>query len=105
MYATRVIAGLIAGAIGAVAGGVATAVVAFLLFGAWTLSPFPDTMGGRRYIIVSTTAFVVVFLPVMAAVFRALERAGLAGEPPITRNALGLSDRPTNSSDSGDQNR
>ena len=99
MYATRVIAGLVAGAIGAVAGGVAAAVVAFLLTGAWTL------MGGdRRYIIVSTTAFVVVFLSVMAAVFRVLERAGLAREPQESHNALGLSDRPTNSSDSGDQN-
>jgi len=105
MYATRVIAGLIAGAVGAVAGGAATAVVAFLLYGVWILAPLPETVGHRRYVIVSTTAFVVVFLPVMAAVFRGLERIGLAREPPTPHNTLGLSDRPTNSSDDGDQNR
>jgi hypothetical protein len=105
MYATRVIAGLIAGAIGAVAGGAATVVVAVLTYGTWIPFPFFDTGGNNRYILISTTAFLAVFLPVMASVFRALERTGLVGEPPVRQNALGLSDRPTYSSENDDPRR
>jgi hypothetical protein len=104
-YATRVIAGLIAGAIGAVAGAVATAVVAFLTYGVRPLSALFDTGGPKRYILLSTTAFVAAFLPVMAAVFRALERTGLVREPPDRQNTLGLFDRPTNASDDDNRRR
>jgi hypothetical protein len=41
----------------------------------------------------------------MAAVFRALERAGLVREPPIPHNTLGLTDRATQASEDGDQHR
>jgi hypothetical protein len=92
MYATRVIAGLIAGAAGAVAGLAAAAVVSFLLYGTWTFDPFPSPDVRRPYRL-SMAAFVVVFLPVMAAVFNALERTGFVAGPPERRNTLGLTDR------------
>jgi hypothetical protein len=92
MYATRVIAGLIAGAAGAVAGLAAAAVVSFLLYGDWTFDPFPAPDVHRRYRL-PMAAFVLVFLPVMAAVFKALERAGFVAGPPARRNTLGLTDR------------
>jgi hypothetical protein len=90
MYATRVIAGLLAGAIGAVAGAAATIVVAFLGYGTWTLVPFSSN--GTRTYRLSVAVFGIVFIPVMVAVFRQLERLRLVGEPPTSHNALGLSD-------------
>ena len=48
MYATRLIAGLIAGAIGAVAAGAAAALTGFLLYGGWTPDPCDDSGVGRR---------------------------------------------------------
>ena len=92
MYATRVIAGLIAGAAGAVAGLAAAAVVSFLLYGVWTFDPFPGPNARRPYRL-PMAVFVLVFLPVMAAVFKALERAGFVAGPPERRNTLGLTDR------------
>ncbi len=94
MYASRVIAGLVAGAIGAVAGFTAAAVVAYLTYGDWTFDPFPAPGVSRGYRL-SLVAFAVVFLPVMVAVFKTLERTGLVGDPPARQNTLGLTDRPT----------
>ena len=103
MYATRVIAGLIAGAVGAIAGLAAAALVAFLIYPDWPSDPFPASR--QQTYRLPIAVFVLVFMPVMAAVFRALERMGIVGEPPAAHNALGLSDRPADPVDGDDTRR
>ena len=90
MYATRVLAGLIAGALGTVAGGAAVAVAIFVRQKTTGLDPASLTAQGAYKL--AAAVFVPAFLVVMVAVFRGLERLGLVGEPPTSRSPLGLFD-------------
>ena len=94
MYASRVIAGLIAGVVAAVTGLAAAAAVAYVIYGDWRFDPIPAP-GVNRYYRLPLIAGALVFLRVMVVVFKALERTGLVGDPPARQNTLGLTDRPT----------
>jgi hypothetical protein len=93
MYASRVIAGLIAGAIGTVAGLAAAAAVSFVINGDWRFDPHPAP-GVNHYYRLAFEVGGLVFLAVMVAAFKALERTGLVADPPARKNTLGLTDRP-----------
>jgi hypothetical protein len=89
MHLNRLLAALIAGAVGAVAGGAATMLVA--LFTYRTVAFFTGSPPRRLTLFVAV--FVGVFMPVMVAVFQALERLDLVREPPSSQSPLGLSAR------------
>lgn len=91
MPASRLLAGIVAGAIGGVAALAAAALAAFLLYGDWRIDPFPP--GGRRTYQLPLAVGALAWVSVMAAVFSALERTGLVGGPTAQRDTLGLTAR------------
>jgi hypothetical protein len=97
MYATRIIAGLIAAAIGALAGAGAVYVVASVV--GHGVPPLDLASSALRadgtYFRLATYVFVPTFLIVMVAVFQALERTGLVACPPTSRSPLELSEAST----------
>ena len=87
MLASRLLGALIAGVVGAAVGGAAAALTAFYSYGTVAFFTAHGSGPRTRPIVV----FVAAFVPVMAAVFRGLERIGLVREPPTSESPLGLS--------------